>query len=70
MMAETSAVERENYTKVVSDGLYQLHQLYQGGDAENPLRASLDQLAAEVRKSHIWMNNPFHTVLCRIYTDF
>ena len=39
-------------------------ELHQGGDAENPVRAPLDQLAAEVR------NNPFHTVLCRKYTDF
>ena len=45
-------------------------ELHQGGDAEDPLRAPLDQLGAEVRKQHIRMNDPFHTVLCRKYTDF
>ena len=44
-------------------------ELHQGGDAEDPVRASLDKLGAKVKKSHTRMNNPFYTVLCGKYSQ-
>ena len=46
-------------------------ELHQGGDAEDPLRASLDQLGAKVRKPQIRRNSPFsYSIVSKVHTDF